>query len=147
MGAASFICFLWDEWVKTVLKGCNVFCVFEMFNLEMRAVGGGFLVVHILLMLVLTPLLAEALGRWMCLVCCPHGVLLSPPKAGVWWLTQMGSGCRHRKPGALSRDPAVEVLVGRRYAQTDNIFCFIIELLHIVLNKRSKAVLLHTKVW
>lgn len=49
--------------METVLKGCNVFNVFEMFNLEMRAVGGGFLVVHILLMLVLTPLLAEALGR------------------------------------------------------------------------------------
>lgn len=35
----------------------------QLLNLEMRAVGGGFLVVHILLMLVLTPLLAEAAGQ------------------------------------------------------------------------------------
>lgn len=41
-----------------VLKRSNV--VFRV--LEMRAVGGGFLVVHVLLMLVLTPLLAKALG-------------------------------------------------------------------------------------
>lgn len=147
MDAASFICFLWDEWMKIVLKGCSVLCMFEMFNLEMRAVGGGFLVVHILLMVVLTPLLAEAVGRWMCLVCCPHNVL-SPRKAGLWWLSQMSCECRHRKPGcAFSREPAAEVLLGRRDAQTNNIYCFIIELLHVVLIKRFKAVSLHTKVW
>lgn len=50
--------------MKTVLKGSNVvFRMFEMINLEMRAVGGGFLVVHVLLMLVQPPLLAEAVGR------------------------------------------------------------------------------------
>lgn len=49
--------------MKTVLKGSDVvFRMFEMINLEMRAVRGGFLVVHILLMLVLTPLLAKAVG-------------------------------------------------------------------------------------
>lgn len=30
-----------------MVKGCRVFCMFEMFTLEMRAVGGGFLLVHI----------------------------------------------------------------------------------------------------
>lgn len=46
-----------------MLKGSNVvFHKFEMINLEMRAVGGGFLVVHILLTLALTPLLAKAVG-------------------------------------------------------------------------------------
>lgn len=53
----------------------------------------------------------------------------------------------HSKPGcALSRDAAVEVLVGGRYAQTSNVYCFIIELLYVVLIKRSVAVSLHTKV-
>lgn len=61
--------------MKIVLKGSNVvFHVFEMINLEMRAVGGGFLVVHDLLMLILTPLLAKALG-W--LICTLHSVLSS----------------------------------------------------------------------
>lgn len=48
--------------------------MFEMINLEMRAVGGGFLVVYILLTLVLTPLLAKAVGWWICTL---RGVLSS----------------------------------------------------------------------
>ena len=49
--------------MKAVLKGSNVvFRMFEMITLEMRVVGGGFLVVHLLLMLVLRPLLAKAVG-------------------------------------------------------------------------------------
>lgn len=49
--------------MKAVLKGSNVvFRMFEMITLEMRVVGGGFLVVHLSLMLILTPLLAKAVG-------------------------------------------------------------------------------------
>lgn len=39
-----------------MLKGSDVvFSMYEMINLERRAAGGGFLAVHILLMLVLSP--------------------------------------------------------------------------------------------
>jgi len=50
--------------VKTVPEGSEVvFCMFEMINLETRAVGGGFLVVGTSLALVPTPLLRRATGR------------------------------------------------------------------------------------